>query len=190
MTVTKTPYRLGSFESQAIFRALLESLSRPGTVRLLPVKGLSAAVVPLALADVETTVAVLGDDTWAGQILHATGANPAVLGEAELVALRRPIDPLMIRCLRCGSAQTPELGAKVGIDCRRLLVGGKGEANLIMKGPGINGHAVIGVDGLDAEILRAIAAVNAHPPAGIDVWLVDQDDRMLGIPRSTRVTVQ
>ena len=189
MTATIQAGRLDRFESQATFRILLETLSRPGTLRQLPVGGLGAAVVPLALADVETTIAVCGDESWAERIVRATGAAVAVVEQAELVACCGSTDAATLRRLARGTALAPELGAKVGIDCRRLHADAPGETTLTLTGPGVPGSTTLGVDGLGAEAVHAIRAANAAFPAGIDVWLIDRDGRIVGLPRTCRMEV-
>lgn len=180
---------LDTFASQATFRSLLTSLSRPGSVVDLPVPGLGAAVVPLALADVETTVAVIGDRAVAEIVVRATGAAASPVEDAELVACCGRTAASTVARLSTGSALAPELGTKVGIDCDRLVAGGPGQLTVTVSGPGVKGATRLGVDGLDAEVLEAVAAANADPPVGIDVWLVDQSGHIVGLPRSCRLEV-
>lgn len=189
MTATDAATGLDTFVSQAVFRALLRTLSRPGSVEALPVVGVGAAVVPLALADVETTVAVHDAPGVAERIVRATGAAISPVEDAELVACCGRTTASTVERLSRGSALTPELGAKVGVDCTRLTAGGAGRVTLTVSGPGVDGAAVLGVDGLDAGVLQAVAAANVDPPAGIDVWLVDEEGRIAGLPRSCRLEV-
>lgn len=175
-----------TFSSQTVFRAMLTCLSRPGSVVALPF-AIGAALVPLALADVETTVAVVGDAEAAELVVRATGAAVSRVEDAELVACCGRTWPSTIERL------APELGAKVGIDCERLVAGGVGggrggEVTLRLSGP--DGTALLGVDGVDAAVFEAVAAANAAPPAGIDVWLVDRAGRLAGIPRSCHLEVR
>jgi alpha-D-ribose 1-methylphosphonate 5-triphosphate synthase subunit PhnH len=192
MTVTTeaerrvAPERLDRFDSQRAFRVLLDTASRPGDVRRLPLARLGAIVVPLALADVETTVAVLGAPSEQTRVLRATGATTAAVDEAELVACCGRTDAATIDRLRRGSTLAPEGGAKVGIDCHTLRPAAPGAVTLTLSGPGIDGTAVLGVDGVDRAVFYAVARADAGFPAGIDVWLVDGDGRVAGLPRSTR----
>jgi alpha-D-ribose 1-methylphosphonate 5-triphosphate synthase subunit PhnH len=180
------PARLDRFDSQRAFRVLLDTASRPGDVRRLPLAGLGAVVVPLTLADVETTIAVLGAPSEQARVLRATGATTATVDEAQLVACCGGTDATTIDRLRRGSALAPEGGAKVGIDCRVLRPAAPGDVTLTLSGPGIDGTAVLGVDGMDGAVFEAIARADAGFPVGIDVWLVDGDGQVAGLPRSTR----
>jgi alpha-D-ribose 1-methylphosphonate 5-triphosphate synthase subunit PhnH len=180
---------LDTFTSQEIFRLLLTTLSQPGYVGQLPVVGLGAAVVPLALADVETTVAVRGDDLLRQHVVRATGSAPAAWGDAELVACCDQADATAISGLCRGSALSPELGAKAGISCRTLHPGRPGDVTLSLSGPGVSGSLTLGVDGLARDAIDALSDANRHYPAGIDVWLIDQAGRIAGLPRTCQMEV-
>jgi alpha-D-ribose 1-methylphosphonate 5-triphosphate synthase subunit PhnH len=182
--------RLDIRSSQEIFRVLLSTLSHPGQVEELPLRGLGPAIVPFALAGVDSQFAVLGDRCWEEGIERATGGIPADPAQAALVALWAPANPTVLGSLRRGSPLAPEDGAKVGVGCRAVGAGGDAEVSLVLAGPGVCGSLILGVDGLSAAFFEALSEVNSEFPAGIDVWLVDEDDRIAGIPRSTTIEVR
>jgi alpha-D-ribose 1-methylphosphonate 5-triphosphate synthase subunit PhnH len=201
MSTAPAAQRLSPVTSQAVFRVLLGSLAQPGRVFQLPAavawpeSGPEAApttgpgIVPLALAVIGSKVAVAGAPEWAARICQATGAAPADIAEAELVALYGPTDPAMITQLRRGSPHAPEDGAKVGLDCETLIAGGPGEVTLELSGPGVPGCIRLGVNGVSSEIFDTLRAVNAAFPVGVDTWLVDQRGQIAGLPRSTHQVV-
>lgn len=179
--------RLDAFASQATFRVLLEGISRPGSLHRLDTPW-GGAVVPLALADVETTIAVVGDDSLAEQLLMATGATLVPLEEGELVAFAVSPTAATVGRLRQGSPLAPEGGAKVGVDCRRLTAG-TAEVTLTLRGPGVDGTTTLGVDGVAREVFAAFADANRAAPAGIDVWLVDDGGQVAALPRTCHLEV-
>jgi len=187
--------RLDGQRSQRAFRALLETASRPGTVADLAAVALPAEVppvliVPLALADVEVSVAVLGDadGRWWDVVRDATGARPAPLDAADVVVAIGPLSADDVAAIRRGTAEEPEGGARVALACTGLHGGGPGgELVLELTGPGVDGHRLLGIDGIAPEVIDAIAAANAAFPRGIDTWLAAPDGRLAGIPRSTRI---
>jgi alpha-D-ribose 1-methylphosphonate 5-triphosphate synthase subunit PhnH len=193
--------RLSPLASQAVFRVLLESLARPGRVLALPAVGAGAGpgIVPLALAVIGSKVAVAGEPWWQERICRATGAQPAGLEEADLVAIYGKAEAETISLLRLGSAAAPEDGAKVGLACGALLDGAltegatsRGdplETTIELSGPGVPGRVRLGVDGVGREVFGALRAANAMFPAGVDVWLVDAHGRVAGLPRSARLAV-
>lgn len=186
--------RLDGDRSQRAFRALLDALARPGTVVDLAPVGLPdevppALVVPLALADVEVSVAVLGDDDgrWTRLVADATGARPADLGDADVVVALAAPSPDEVLAARRGTAEDPDGGSRWSIACTGLHPSGAaGEVVLELDGPGVDGVARFGIDGLAPEVLDARAAATADFPRGIDVWLATPDARLAALPRSTR----
>ncbi len=185
--------RLGARQSQAVFRVLLSTLAEPGRIGRLSLEGLGAAVVPLSLAVVDSTFAVVGDDAQLGRVRLATGASAVSLPEAALVALCGAVEPESIARLRRGSALEPELGAKVGVDCERLVAdsGRWSEAGVAIEfsGPGVAERTRLGVDGVAREVFVALQEANRAFPAGVDAWLVDREGQVVGIPRSSTLEV-
>jgi alpha-D-ribose 1-methylphosphonate 5-triphosphate synthase subunit PhnH len=192
---------LSTHASQRCFRSLLQALANPGQVVTLEepdAVAASAAVIPLALADIDTPVAVVGDEQLASEVSEATRAPLVPVGEARLVALLHPARQLVGQC-QTGSAEAPELGAKVGLACTRLAAG-QGEeralrpaslsgVTIVLEGPGVEGTRNVSVEGIDRDVFEAIAAANRHFPAGLDAWLVDTEGHVVGLPRSTRTEV-
>ncbi|CAN5702386.1 hypothetical protein BH20ACT2_BH20ACT2_06850 [soil metagenome] len=196
--------RLSAGDSHTVFRALLDTLARPGQVLALP-PDLAARVPPavlalLALADVEISVAVLadpppvGEGLWLEVVRSVTGAGPAALPRAQMVAALRAPTASEVMVLERGTAEAPELGARVSLACRSLHPGRTAvhETTTLVevRGPGVDGEQAFRVDGLAAELIEAIGEANREPPAGIDCWLVADDGAVVGLPRSASCRVQ
>jgi alpha-D-ribose 1-methylphosphonate 5-triphosphate synthase subunit PhnH len=171
--------------AQRAFRAVLDALARPGTVQQLPAgpPDVPAALLPvLALADLDTPVAVLADQgSWADAVATATTAPTVDLPAARLVAALRPLRSGEAFAVHTGSAAAPEDGALVALAVPALA----GGATLTLRGPGIGGERTVAPQGVSADLTAARVA--ATFPAGFDLLLVDADGRVLGIPRSTRI---
>jgi alpha-D-ribose 1-methylphosphonate 5-triphosphate synthase subunit PhnH len=183
--------RLSPLASQAVFRVLLESLARPGRVFQLPANSaeVGPGIVPLALAVIGSKVAVAGAPEWRARICRATGASPASIEEASLVAIYGPAEAGIVERLRRGSAAAPQDSAKAGLACQALAEGGPGETTIELNGPGVKARALLGVNGVRREVFDALRDANASFPAGVDVWLVDGRGRVAGLPRSARLAV-
>ncbi len=200
MTTVTVSDRLSASASQAVFRVLLATLSRPGRVLALPPSSASQSreadadwlgpgIVPLALAVIDSKVAAVGSPSWQARICRATGASPADVAEASLVAIYPIAAAQTVSRLRRGSAAEPECSAKVGLACRGLAEDGTGEVTLQLAGPGVPGRLRLGVDGVSTAVFDTLRALNEHFPAGVDVWLVDERGHVAGLPRSARVEV-
>jgi alpha-D-ribose 1-methylphosphonate 5-triphosphate synthase subunit PhnH len=198
MSIAPVSDRLSPLASAAVFRVLLQSLARPGSVLQLPATSSGPAagepgpgIVPLALAVIGATVAVVEGPPrgWQARICRATGASAAAIDDASLVAIYGTTDAGTISRLRRGSASAPEDGAKVGLACSGLTEGGPGDVTLEISGPGVPGRARLGVDGVDREVFGALRAANSMFPAGVDVWLVDERGQVAGLPRSAHQVV-
>lgn len=184
---------LGPDEAQRAFRAVLDALARPGRAYRLPERPLRtvpAALLPLlALADLDTPACVLGDDPdggWQQVLATVTSAPGAALPEARLVAALRPLSGDELLALRRGSAAAPEDGALLSVAVSDVDSGGSWWR---LSGPGVAGRAAITPVGLDGQLAAARAQAVAGFPAGIDLLLVGPDGRVLGIPRTTAITV-
>jgi alpha-D-ribose 1-methylphosphonate 5-triphosphate synthase subunit PhnH len=175
--------------AQRTFRAVLDALARPGLVQQLPAApvGVPAALLPvLALADLDTPVAVLTDGIdgghWADSVATATTAPIVNLPAARLIAALRPFAVGEPAQLRTGSTAAPEDGALVALAVPAL----DGGSPIGLRGPGIAGERTVAPAGVPAELLAARAA--AGFPAGFDLLLVTADGAVLGVPRSTHIT--
>ncbi len=211
---------LGVHASQRTFRSLLDSLASPGKVLYLQEPAAVAAgagVVALALADIDTPVAIVGDEELAAEVSESTRAPLVPVSEGRLVGLVQPTAELVRQCPR-GSALAPELGAKVSMACTRLAAGpqlpgeqltgvqftgvqftgtaqaalgpgGVGTVVLQLRGPGVDGTRRVLVEGAGRELFEALSGANSAFPIGIDTWLVDKEGRVVGLPRSTTIEV-
>jgi alpha-D-ribose 1-methylphosphonate 5-triphosphate synthase subunit PhnH len=186
---------LSTHASQRCFRSLLDALAHPGKLVTLTepeAVAAGAAVIALALADIETPVAVAGDEERAADVSEATRAPLVPVAEARLVALLHPTAELVGQC-QTGSAEAPEHGSKVGLGCSRLTPAEAdapappGAVKLVLEGPGVPGTRRLFVEGIGRDVFDAVARANRDFPAGLDAWLVSAEGVVVGLPRSTRV---
>ena len=180
-------------DAQANFREALDCLSRPGTLGKLapaafPLPGARAAyALLLALADQEVSIAVLGGDEPLARFASlGTGARLAEPATAWYVlCLADPGQQLAE--LRRGTDEFPEDGATAIVCVERL---GEGALSLSLTGPGIRQDTQLRLSGLSHDAIRARNTACGQYPLGIDLFLVDADGRVAGIPRTTRITVE
>lgn len=175
------------FDSQRVFRCLLQATATPGRLFVLPPTGVSALEsVALTLLDHEVAFCTIGGEAWEDRIAGATGARFAPPPEADFALISGGDSGGTLARLRRGTLERPESGSTAVYAVERLDFG---PLALELSGPGIPGERTLGVEGLPAGEVRAIRESRADYPLGVDVYLVDGAGRVAGLPRSTRVGV-
>lgn len=174
--------------SQRVFRCLLEAVSSPGKLFVLPpFEGERPEESVLhALLDHEVSLCVVGGGAETSERLASvTGARLATLREADFALIHDPDETASK--MRRGTLERPELGATAVYVVERLS--GGGALTLKLSGPGVPGERLLGVEGLGAGEMEAIRSAREGYPLGVDVYLVDEAGRIAGLPRSTRLEV-
>jgi len=181
------------FDTQRIYRLMLDAIARPGKIQTLPrldvcpPPGLTSYLAALAftLLDGETTFATLpANGCWHDYLALNTGARTAGADEAEFVILDGREHVPQLAGLSRGSLLSPEKGATVFALVDGVAAGGGG-IRLMLTGPGVKGSVVLAVDGLHAANLADIGALNREYPLGVDTFFVDSRGNMAALPRST-----
>lgn len=191
------------FDSQATFRALLEALSRPGKICLLPdrvYRSPPRGFCPPALSILKTLCdhrvsfsLVSGNRTAElSRYLEVNLATP--LGDVEkadyVIFDGVTFDEDFMRMKR-GTPEFPENSATALVCVARLDEGAAetetASCHLRCAGPGVKDAAFLTVTGLDPRYNEARARTNNVSPLGIDLFLVDPGGRVAGIPRTTFV---
>ena len=174
-------------DAQVTFRAVLDALSRPGTVRRVaavdppPPLSCAAAAVALTLFDIDTPVHL---GAWAagasGWIVFHSGArcDAPLSGASFVLAAALP----SLGELSPGSDEDPERSATVILEVAAL---GSGDA-FALTGPGIDGSAALRVEGLPDDFCARWAANHALFPRGVDLILC-AGGSVAALPRSVAI---
>ncbi|MDX8531904.1 phosphonate C-P lyase system protein PhnH [Mesorhizobium sp. VK25A] len=166
--------------ANAGFDALMGALARPGTIHTLPTPGFAAVVA--SLIDRECSFHTTQEPLT--EPLARTGARPAPLGQADYVfaALAAPREIEALERLKRGNLLYPD-------DSATLIAAGifNEGVRLRLSGPGIDGVGDISIGGVD-RCFWPLRERLVRYPLGFDLFLVD-GDRVIGVPRSTRVEV-
>jgi len=193
--------RLDPLESQSVFKTMLDSFARPGSILAMNhavVSRVPSALAPvLVLADVETRVHIVDTPSfvWEEALASATGARISRVEDADLIAIPQDASEQIgsiISLADPGSAFSPESAARIVIgtlDLRAHGAGDRGGVQLVLSGPGIDGERVLCVDGLTESDVELWNSMRTKFPAGVDVWFTTDDGRVAGVPRSTRVEI-
>jgi alpha-D-ribose 1-methylphosphonate 5-triphosphate synthase subunit PhnH len=184
-----------TFDSQALFRRLLDATARPGTlVRLeppvleVPAPALRpACALLLALLDLEVGIHVVGADAprLADYLVANTGAMLMPLEAADFVLVAGPDSGGRIRRCKRGSLAAPHEGATLVYAPHALgAAPAEGRLALRLRGPGIPETRHLAVAGVsEAEIAAWRSLVDF--PLGVDIWLAAADGTLAVLPRST-----
>lgn len=181
-------------DSQRIFRAVLLTMSRPGTVTVLgnwaqPPKPLTpaAAAVSLSLADMDTPV-------WLGSDMHKDietylrfhcGCPIARRHrEAAFALVLDGTDLPDLREFNPGTQEYPDTSATLIIQVKSIMVG----SGVTLTGPGIRDKVRIAVDGLDSNFWREFKHNHNQFPLGYDVILAS-DTEIASLPRTVEVEI-
>ncbi|MGU3362513.1 phosphonate C-P lyase system protein PhnH [Methylobacterium sp. M6A4_1b] len=195
-------------EGQAVFRAAMEALSRPGRIRALvtalaPPAPLTPelAALALALTDADTPVwldaPLRADPAVAGFLRFHTGAPiVAAPGQAAFALIADPARCPAFTDFARGTPAYPDASATLILAVDTLSDGagqpstgqpstGQSSAGLAFAGPGIRGTARLEAGPLPADWAARWAANHAGFPLGIDCFFV-APGRLAGLPRSAR----
>jgi alpha-D-ribose 1-methylphosphonate 5-triphosphate synthase subunit PhnH len=180
------------FLSQSVYRDLLDVMSRPGSVRSLSAdfghiwpSGILA--VAATLLDQEVGFCVLGDPRLRGAIEEVTGGRSVNLEAADFIFAPNGDSGGLVRHARRGSQEYPDLGATIVYQVERLGEDA-GHGAITLRGPGIEDRATPLIIGLGQGELSLIQEINNEYPLGVDLLLIDRENKVMALPRSLRIT--
>ena len=182
------------FDAQAIFRAVMDAMARPGTVQ--PVRALAqppqrlspvAAAVALTLCDNDTPLwldtglkqapAVAG---WLG--FHAGAPLVDVPADAHFAVVADPAGLIALENFAQGTQDYPDRSTTLVLQVASLSSGDK----LILEGPGIDGSATFAPTPLPRHFVEQWKQNRARFPRGVDLVLAAPDG-IACLPRTTRI---
>ncbi len=190
------------FDAQRHFRAILDSMARPGKInRLDPVEltpagslNRSSVLVAFALMDGDTTFEVARMERGEGAYLSAnTNAVRMEIAKADFVFASGEESPEMLESANCGTLTYPDQSATLVLQVACASAApASGSLKLSLEGPGVNGTATLFVSGLSPDLLLAIEARNAEFPLGLDTFLTFEDESgascVVGMPRTVKAS--
>ncbi|GAB7526405.1 phosphonate C-P lyase system protein PhnH [Paraburkholderia sp. 2C] len=188
-------------DTQAVFRILLDVLSRPGTIgtvrNVLPALSATAATGPhqpaadraafaalLTLCDFSTPVWLAQADTSLASALRFHTGAPLV-DTPQRAAFAYVHDTAALPALEHfapGDPESPETSATLLVRVASLTSG----RPLTLRGPGIESTHRIALDGLPEHFWLERAELAPLFPCGIDYYFVC-GDALMGLPRTTQV---
>jgi len=178
---------------QQTFRVLLQALSQPGRVWALPTAAPPDGwqTVLATLLDQEVSFAVLGpqSESVAAELRELTQASAAAVSQADFLLIFGGGSQGRIVEAKRGSLAYPDQGATLVYLVAELQEGGLQPAPVRLQGPGIPRERCPRISGLDQAEWSYLAEINREFPMGVDCFFLDRNNRVLGLPRSTRVEI-
>ena len=181
--------------SQAAFRALMEALARPGTVKPLPPAAAApsplsatAAAVALTMLDYETPVWLDAPLAQRPQVadwvrLHTGARVTSDPREAAFAFIADPVHAPAFDGFSLGTPEYPDRSATLVLQVEDF---GSGQ-RLLLAGPGIADVRSFSARPLPPDFQNRIAANRALFPRGVDMILVSPD-AVTALPRSVAST--
>jgi alpha-D-ribose 1-methylphosphonate 5-triphosphate synthase subunit PhnH len=180
--------------SQGTFRAVMDAMARPGTIRVIPSKvaapsplNTGAAAVALTLLDYETPV-------WLDRMLarrqevvdwfrfHTGAPMTSDPIAAAFAFIADSIHAPDFESFSPGSMEYPDRSTTLVLQVERFSAG----ESLSLSGPGVEGVQRLAATPLPKNFGAQLIANRALFPRGVDVILTT-DDAVAALPRSVRV---
>ncbi len=183
------------FDSQKIFRKIMDSMARPGKINNLddldinPPSGLnkSSALIGFALLNSDVTFFTLNNQDEVNEYIKINTSSVPVskVENAGYIFIKGNASGEIIRNARKGELEYPEDGATIIIDVEKIVKAPVDKTfELILKGPGVKSEETVYIKGITYEILEEVKLANNEYPLGVDIILSDSDANILCIPRT------
>jgi alpha-D-ribose 1-methylphosphonate 5-triphosphate synthase subunit PhnH len=178
------------FDSQRIFRELLQAMARPAAPRALPVLPPSPApmtpaamAILLTLCDATTSVWLQQPEEEAVRHLrfHAGLKLAEQPQDADFALITDPASMPPLDAFARGDLRYPDRSASLIVQVAGFRTDG---SNRFM-GPGIREAETLAIEGLPHDFWQQRAALSAQLPLGIDLYFVAAE-QVVGLPRTTR----
>ena len=183
---------------QTVYRKLVTATSRPGTLVVLDreartldvqMECLSSTILlARTVLDPEVSFKVISkaEEAVSRMINQLTYSKPVDLPEADFIfILHDASEEQMKEALnkaKVGNLLNPHESAMIILEVPDVT---KGDS-MILSGPGIQDESFLSLPNVSAW-LAARNEKNMEFPLGIDMYFVDQQDRLIALPRTTQI---
>ena len=183
---------------QTVYRKLVTATSRPGTLVVLDreartldvqMECLSSTILlARTVLDPEVSFKVISkaEETVSRMINQLTYSKPVDLPEADFIfILHDASEEQMKEALnkaKVGNLLNPHESAMIILEVPDVT---KGDS-MILSGPGIQDESFLSLPNVSAWLAERNEK-NMEFPLGIDMYFVDQQDRLIALPRTTQI---
>lgn len=204
MTHRKEKHFNAVFDSQAVFRKLMDAMARPGRIYILDKisfeytpTGLNPFVLSVFKTICDNNVLIGGagcNEDWLEYLRINTMTLLAAVEEADYLLFNGAMFIEGFGNIKTGNLEFPEHGGTAVLLVENLsdkngTRANPGSLTLRMKGPGIKNATIIKVTGLNIKYIETSNNLKKFYPMGIDLILIDNSGKIAAIPRSTKLEV-
>ncbi len=186
------------FDAQLHFRIILDAMAKPGIIKTIdgvkinPPQGIhhASSLIGFALLNADTCFSSvqLNQKEIAEYLLLNTGAPFVTEASADFIFMDGMQPAELIASIKFGTLEYPENSATIIIDVEEISDSmNEGSLSLILSGPGIENQHRVFIKGMGEQIISFRSEVNAEYPLGIDMILTDLNNRMICIPRTSKI---
>ncbi|MBN9219218.1 MAG: phosphonate C-P lyase system protein PhnH [Mesorhizobium sp.] len=182
------------FNAQAVFRAVMDAMARPGSVQ--PISAFARPPAPLSATSGAIALALCDNDTpvWLDPALHASAAVMSWLGfhsgaplantpaDAHFAFIATPAEMMALDGFSQGTQDYPDRSTTLVLQVADLTSG----ASLLLEGPGIETTATIAPAQMPRHFIEQWKQNNKRFPRGVDIILASAE-AIACLPRTTRI---
>ena len=179
-------------DNHACFRLLLQAMSRPGKIFEMPDAVGTTFVTSLlrlldSILDQPSSCHLINNNPeLEHKIKKRTGAQFTDAQSADFILALTGSSQRKTLVAKRGQNDFPNDGATILFGVERLEEGTE-TSGIKLTGPGIKEAIYPQINGLNDEELKQLQTVNVDFPLGVDSIFLDQNSRLMCIPRSTRL---
>jgi alpha-D-ribose 1-methylphosphonate 5-triphosphate synthase subunit PhnH len=186
-------------QTQQAFRTIMRAMSYPGTIHRLAnhdsrkIGATSLQLVAETLFDQDVAFCVIGDHgtrELEDILCKRTNSTVTELSIADFIIVTKGASTGKLLSAKTGIPEYPDRSATVLFSIESLADGSASDFLVRLTGPGILGDKYIQIQGLDNEELCHLRELNSGYPLGVDSIFLDQQDRIMCIPRSTKIQLR
>ncbi len=187
------------FETQQVFRIVMQAMGNPGSIYSLDNHGAremhtsTLELLAETLFDQDVTFCVIGDqgtNEFEGRVYERTKSPVTALSLADFIIVTGGASNRGLLDAKRGTPEYPDRGATILFNIETLEEGSTSDFLARLNGPGIAGEKYIQMQGLDHEELDHLRELNSGYPLGVDSIFVDKKDRIMCLPRSTKIQMR
>ncbi|MFZ7134216.1 MAG: phosphonate C-P lyase system protein PhnH [Eubacteriales bacterium] len=183
------------FDSQKIFRLIMEALSNPGRIVCIDEckdrlygdhKELLA--IGVTFLDNEVSFNTCGNQELSQEIISMTLSKEELISQADYIFIsenKPEAAVLVVTGAKCGTLKDPHQSATIITGVKNL----EGHPNAVISGPGVNGHKEVFLTQFMKQMIETRDNMFYEYPTGIDFIFIDSQGSLTAIPRKIKVEV-